>query len=63
MIKSMEAIFRTHGLPEALHSDNGPPFTSKEFEGFLEYLGISHKKGDPIGHRASEKWNAAMKQF
>ena len=43
----MEAIFRTHGLPETLRSDNGPPFASKEFEGFLEYLGISHKKGVP----------------
>ena len=37
----MEAIFRTHGLAEALRSDNGPPFASKEFEG------ISHKKGVP----------------
>ena len=37
VIKSMEAIFRTHGLPEALRSDNGPPFGPKEFEGFLEY--------------------------
>ena len=60
VIKSIEAIFRTHGLPEALRSDNGPPFASKELEGFLEYLGISHKKGT---HRATEKWNAAMKQF
>lgn len=47
VIKSMEAIFRTPRLPEALHNDNGPPFASKEFEGFLEYLGISHKKGVP----------------
>ena len=28
--KSMEAIFRTRGLPEALRSDNGPPFASKK---------------------------------
>jgi len=41
----MKDIFRTHGSPEARCSDNGPPFASKEFEGFLEYLGISHKKG------------------
>ena len=45
VIKSMEAIFRTHGLPETVRSDNGPPFASKEFEAFLEYLGIEHKKG------------------
>lgn len=47
VIKSMEAIFRTHGLPETVRSDNGPPFASKEFEGFLEYLAIEHKKGVP----------------
>lgn len=47
VIKSMETIFRTYGLPEALRSDNEPPFASKEFEGFLEYLWISHKKGVP----------------
>lgn len=43
----MEAIFRTHGLPETVRSDNGPPFASKEFEAFLEYLGIENKKGVP----------------
>ena len=47
VIKSMEAIFRTHCLPETVRSDNGPPFASKEFEAFLEYLGIEHKKGVP----------------
>ena len=47
VIKSIEVIFRTHGLPEALRSDNGPPCASKEFEGFLGYLGIGHKKGVP----------------
>ena len=43
----MESMFRTHGLPETLRSDNGPPFASREFEGFLEYLSIDHKKGIP----------------
>ena len=43
----MEGIFRTHGLPVSVRSDNGPPFASKEFDAFLEYLGIEHKKGIP----------------
>ena len=47
VIKSMGAVFRTHGLLEAHRSDNGPPSASKEFKGFLEYLGINHKKGVP----------------
>ena len=45
VIKCMEAIFRTHGLPETVRSDNGPSFASKEFQALLEYLGIDHKKG------------------
>ena len=48
VIKCMEAISTTPELPETVRSDNGPPFASKEFEFFfLEYLGISHKKGVP----------------
>ena len=40
-------MFRTHGLPDSVRSDNGPPFASKEFEGFVDYLGVEHKKGVP----------------
>ena len=47
VIRSMEAIFRTHGLPETVRNDNGPPFASMEFEGSLEYLEIEQKKGVP----------------
>ena len=47
VIKCLESMFRTHGLPETLRSDNGPSFASREFEGFLEYLAIDHKKGIP----------------
>ena len=45
VIKCLQSMFYTHGLPEILRSDNGPPFASREFEGFLEYLAIDHKKG------------------
>ena len=47
VVRSMEAIFRTHGLSECVRSDNGPPFASEQFETFLEYLGIQHKKSVP----------------
>ena len=43
----MEGIFRTHGLPQSIRSDNGPPSASKEFESFLEHLGIEHRKVIP----------------
>jgi len=45
--KTMEGIYQTHGKPESLCSDNGLPFLSAEFEGFLDYLGIVHLKGIP----------------
>ena len=45
VIKCMKSMFPTHGLPETLRSDNGPPFALWEFQGFLEYLLIDHKKG------------------
>lgn len=47
VIRPMEALFQTHGLPETVRSDNGPPFTSNEFVAFLDYLAIDHKRGIP----------------
>jgi transposase InsO family protein len=47
IITAMEGIFRTHGLPQSIRTDNGPPFASKEFESFLQHLGIEPKKGIP----------------
>ncbi|XP_015778608.1 PREDICTED: uncharacterized protein K02A2.6-like [Acropora digitifera] len=42
-IKSLEAIFARHGLPEVLTSDNGPHFVSEEFEAYLKESGIKHR--------------------
>ena len=38
----LRQIFAIHGLPMTLVSDNGPPFTSSEFENFLTTNGIKH---------------------
>ena len=37
VIRCLKSMFRPHGLPETLRNDNGPPFASREFQGFLEY--------------------------
>ena len=57
----MEGIFQTHGIPESVRSDNGPPFSSAEFEGFLDYLGIVHLKGIPTGRRVMVKSSAVTR--
>ena len=59
----MEVIFRTHGLPECVRSDKGPPFASELFETFLEYLGIQHKKSGPYwpqSNREVERCNETL---
>ncbi|XP_044180892.1 uncharacterized protein K02A2.6-like [Acropora millepora] len=51
-IKSLEAIFARHGLPEVLTSDNGPNFVSEEFKAYLKESGIKHR-------RVTAKWAQA----
>ena len=51
VIKCME----THGFLETLRRDNGPPFASREFERFLEYLSTDQKKGIPYWPQSDGK--------
>jgi len=63
VIKVLEGIFQTHGLPDSLRSDNGPPFQSREFAAFLEYLGIQHKRGIPLSPESNgevERFNETL---
>lgn len=51
----MGGMFQTHGQHLSVRSDNGPPLSSAQFEGFLEYLGIEHKKGMPYWPQSNGK--------
>ena len=51
-ITVLNEIFATHGFPRVLVSDNGPQFTSSEFEEFLQQNNIIHYKSPPY-HPAS----------
>ena len=46
-IRSLEAIFARHGLPEVIVSDNGPQFRSSEFSEYCQENGINHRKVTP----------------
>ena len=57
-IRVLRNIFATHGLPVQLVSDNGPPFSSAEFEAFMKQNGIHHFRTPPFhpsSNGASEK--------
>ena len=47
VIKALESVFLTHGIPYSVRTDNGPPFKSNDFEAFLDYLDIDHKCSIP----------------
>ena len=43
----LEELFSLEGIPERIMSDNGPPFSSKEFNSFLSGFGIRHTTSSP----------------
>ena len=61
VILSLERIFATHGLPDEITSDNGPPFQSKEFNDFIKMKGIIHQKVTPLWPQANGLVESFMK--
>ena len=52
MLEVLRSTFARYGLPEHVVSDNGPQFTSTDFETFMKVNGIKHIKTAPY-HPAS----------
>ncbi len=53
------------GIPLRVKTDNGPPFTSKNFEEYCQYMGIAHHFITPRHPRANglvENFNRMMKK-
>ncbi|XP_039212987.1 uncharacterized protein K02A2.6-like, partial [Crotalus tigris] len=47
-IQALRGIFATHGLPDVLVSNNGPQFTSSNFQAFLQANMIRHATSAPF---------------
>lgn len=39
-IPKLDKIFATHGIPDTIKTDNGPPFNGHEYERYMQVLGI-----------------------
>ena len=46
-VEALRTVFARNGLPEQLVSDNGPQFTSEEFQLFLKKNGVKHTTSAP----------------
>ena len=58
-IATLRHLFSTYGLPEQVVSDNGPQFTSEEFQQFIQSNRVKHIRCAPY-HPAS---NGAVERF
>ena len=57
----LDKIFSTHGIPEVVKSDNGPPFNGKEFTEYAEMKGFHHRKISPLWPEANAQAENFMK--
>ena len=63
VIDDLEEIFSRHGLPRTIKSDNGPQFTSGEFQEYCVQNGIMHLRTTPKWPQANgevERQNASL---
>ena len=51
IIKSLKSL--THGLPVSITTDNGPQFISQEFQRFVDYECIDHRRVTPLWPQAN----------
>ena len=62
-IEKLRSLFATHGLPEVVVSDNGPCFTSTEFENFIKRNGIKRTTSAPWHPSSNGQAERAVQTF
>ncbi|GFQ83690.1 retrovirus-related Pol polyprotein from transposon 17.6 [Trichonephila clavata] len=60
VITVMKSIYATHGIPEDLVSDGGPPFNSNLMTNFFREWGIKHHVTPPHFPRANGQIERAV---
>ena len=70
VIEVLKTIFATHGLPRKVVTDNGPSFTSTEFQDFMSSNGVKlvhsapyHPSTNGLAERAVQSFKQAIKRI
>ena len=61
LIKTLERIIATYGIPNTMVSDNGPPFKSYEIKRFMREHSIQHKRITPLWPQSNGEVERFMK--
>lgn len=61
VIKVCKKTFARFGVPELVHTDNGPQFTSAEFQKFSQEWDFKHTSSSPYHHQSNGKAESAVK--
>ena len=61
VIETLKRHFSTHGIPNRLQTDNGPPYSFREFQQFMTSYDIEHVTSSPHYPQSNGKAENAIK--
>ncbi len=61
LVKKTKQQFGRHGIPEQVHTDNGPQFTSNEYREFEQDYNFKHSTSSPYWPKGNGRAEAAVK--
>ena len=63
IIEALQSVFSRHGIPETVVSDNGPQYSSNEFDTFAKRYNFIHITSSPLFPRAMERAVQTVKRL